>query len=200
MGVSDFSSNYTDRSNDYGFQFEFQCQKCGNGFLTDFKASKMGIASGILRAATSFFGGRGYGAARAGEHLKDALRGQAWDAAFREAVEQCKHKFKQCGRCGKWVCPERCWNPKHKLCEGCAPELGEEAAALKAQREVEALRDGAEGPEIQVCSACGHENENAKFCGDCGKPLQTANWACPKCQAKVSGDSKFCGSCGTKRA
>lgn len=38
----------------YGFQFEFFCDKCGNGHMSPFIASKVGVATGILRAAGSF--------------------------------------------------------------------------------------------------------------------------------------------------
>ena len=70
--------------------------------------------------------------AAASDQLKDALRGPAWDSAFRTAVEEGKQKFKQCSRCGKWVCPENCWNASKGQCETCAPDLQEELAAAQA--------------------------------------------------------------------
>ena len=85
MGLISFTANYTDRSNDSGYQFEFHCDKCGNGFLSTFQPSKIGIAGGLLRAAGGFFGGGLGRLASASGHIKDALHGPAWDAAFRVA-------------------------------------------------------------------------------------------------------------------
>lgn len=59
--------------------------------------------------------------------------GPEHDAALREAVEEGKQHFKQCTRCGKWVCPEACWNGKANLCEGCAPDYDKHLAANRAQ-------------------------------------------------------------------
>lgn len=139
MGLIQFTSNVTDHSNANGYQFEFHCDKRGNGYMSSFQANKVGMAGGFLRAASSLFGGSGAldGIAGAGDYLRDATRGQARDAAFARAVEEAKPRFRQCSRCGKWVCPEQCWNEKRGLCEACAPDLEEEAAAAQAQIAVE---------------------------------------------------------------
>ena len=115
MGLIAFTSNVTDHSNENGFQFEFHCDKCGNGYMTSFQPSKVGMAGGFLRAASSLFGGAGAldRIAGAGDYLRDSTRSQARDAAFARAVEEARPHFKQCSRCGKWVCPEQCWNAKH---------------------------------------------------------------------------------------
>ncbi len=34
----EFVRNYSDHSTDNGFQFEFTCNRCGNGYKTPFKA------------------------------------------------------------------------------------------------------------------------------------------------------------------
>ena len=34
-----FTRNYNDRSTEAGFQFEFYCDCCGNGFLSTFRQS-----------------------------------------------------------------------------------------------------------------------------------------------------------------
>ena len=45
------------------------------------------------------------------------------------------------------------------------------------------------------CSACGTENDAAaRFCRECGSPLQAS---CPTCGASVAPGSKFCSHCGT---
>ncbi|HTX62239.1 MAG TPA: adenylate/guanylate cyclase domain-containing protein, partial [Acidimicrobiales bacterium] len=47
---------------------------------------------------------------------------------------------------------------------------------------------------MRNCTACGAGNpEGARFCGDCGAPLDAA---CPKCGASVQQGKRFCNSCG----
>jgi hypothetical protein len=84
----------------------------------------MGMAAGVLRAAGSIFGGALGRAGWAGDQVKDVFRGKAWDDAFARAVEEGQQKFKQCTRCGKWVCPEVCWNEKRSLCVRAGPPRG----------------------------------------------------------------------------
>jgi hypothetical protein len=143
MAMIQFTRNYTDRSNEYGFQFEFQCDKCGNGHMSPFIANKAGLATSFLKAAGSFFGGTLSRVAYAGDHVKDALRGGAWDEAYGEAVAEAKQHFKNCTRCGHWVCPQVCWNEARGLCEACAPDLQEEAAHIQAKVAVEQAWDKA---------------------------------------------------------
>src|SRR6185295_12195850 len=134
MGAQAFTRNYVDHSNDTGYQFEFHCDKCGNGFRSTFHASALGVGSKIAKGLGSLFGGGSlWNAGVAADYAKDGLRGKAWDDAFQAAIEEIKPKFHQCTRCGQWVCPEVCWNAQRQLCEGCAPNLAEEAAAHQAQ-------------------------------------------------------------------
>jgi Double zinc ribbon len=49
-----------------------------------------------------------------------------------------------------------------------------------------------------TCSNCGKElRDNAKFCGDCGTPVQEKkpNW-CANCFAELPENTKFCLQCG----
>src|SRR4051794_3329179 len=122
MAMIEFTSNVSDHSNDNGFQFEFHCDKCNGGHMSTFVASKLGVATGLLRAASSLFGSSMLNnAAQAGQYAKDSVRGKARDDAFATAVAEAKQHFKKCSRCGKWVCPESCWNAGRGLCENCAP-------------------------------------------------------------------------------
>src|SRR5207248_7745511 len=57
MALIQFTRNHTDHSTDKGFQFEFFCDRCGNGFMSEFKTSATGMAASALHAAGSFFGG-----------------------------------------------------------------------------------------------------------------------------------------------
>lgn len=215
MTMIQFTRNYTDRSNNYGFQFEFHCDKCRNGHMSPFIANKMGIATGFLRAAGSLFGGTLSRAAYAGEHVKDALRGGAWDEAYAEAVEEGKKHFKHCTRCGQWVCPQACWNEARGLCEECAPNLQEEAAHIQAKVSVEQAWDKArkvdqvesldmKAHQSVAASACPHCNarvEGGKFCSECGKPLAAAKAAhCTQCGSEMKPNARFCAECGTPRA
>lgn len=210
MGLIAFTKNHTDHSNDQGFQFEFFCDHCGNGHMTAFQASKIGMAGGFLRAAGSLFGGVLGNVADAGDHVKDAMRGKARDEAFAKAVEEARPHFRQCSRCGKWVCPEQCWNPRRGLCEQCAPNLEEEAAAAQATAAKEQVWEKARQTDLVgdvdmktdrtvQCPHCGAKAEGGKFCPECGKPLSTKA-ACPKCGKQVAAGTKFCPECGAKMA
>jgi hypothetical protein len=216
MGLIRFTANHTDHCNNNGYQFEFHCDKCGNGFTSTFQASKVGMAGGFLRAAGSLFGsGALNNLAGAGDYLQDATRCQGRDAAFAKAVEEARPHFRQCSRCGKWVCPENCWNHKKNMCEECAPNLEKEAAAIQNQAAVDQIRTAAYSSDQirgevdvvhdvvtnQAAATCPHCNANTqgskKFCPECGKPLSTRT-NCPQCQAKLEAGTKFCGECGTK--
>lgn len=39
----------------------------------------------------------------------------------------------------------------------------------------------------------------AKFCGECGKTVQTEKVPCISCQAPINADAKFCGECGAQQ-
>ena len=208
MGIIPFTRNYTDHSNDTGYQFEFHCDKCGNGYRSTFQASALGVGSKIAKGLGSIFGGGNlWAAGQASEYMKDGLRGPAWDKAFQTAVEEIRPKFHQCTRCGKWVCPEVCWNEARALCEECAPDLQEEAASAQAQAAVEQVREKARAAkltedvdmaahQVAACPHCNARVEGGKFCPECGKPL-TSRATCKKCGATF--DGKFCPECGTPR-
>lgn len=206
MAMIELTRNFHDHSNDQGFQFEFLCDKCGNGHMTQFVANKMGMATSLLRAAGSIFGGALGSAANAGDHVKDMLRGKARDEAFAQAVEEGRKHFKQCTRCGHWVCPDVCWNEKRNLCESCAPDLAEEAAAAQAQAAVEQVQAKARATDLVAdvdmkqeqlasCPHCNARVQGGKFCPSCGKPL-SSKVACAKCGTEFTG--KFCPECGTR--
>ena len=64
MALTSFTRNYSDRCNDTGYQFEFYCDKCGNGHLSRFQASQLGILVKLVRAASWLVSGEG----RSGGH------------------------------------------------------------------------------------------------------------------------------------
>lgn len=206
MAMIQFTRNYSDHSNNQGFQFEFNCDKCGNGHMTRFVPNKMGMATSFLHAAGSMFGGAFGSAASAGDQLKDMMRGSARDEAFAQAVEEGRRHFKQCSRCGKWVCPDVCWNEAKGLCEECAPDLMTEAAAAQAQaavgqvhekaRQVDQTSDIDMSKNIMAqCPHCNARVQGGKFCPECGKAM-SSRLSCSRCGTEFTG--KFCPECGTK--
>ena len=204
-----FTRNYRDHSNETGYQFEFFCDKCGNGYRSAFSTSSLGLAASLFKAAGSFFGGGALSSVGQGaEHIKDAMRGPAWDSAYQAAIVEIMPKFHQCTRCGNWVCPESCWNEKRNLCEACAPDLHEEAASAQAHAAVEQVNtkaravDQTEGldlstPQIANCPHCdAHLAPNAKFCGECGTPVAAKKAFCAECGGELQAGAKFCPGCG----
>jgi hypothetical protein len=211
MGAIAFTRNYSDHSNDTGYQFEFHCDKCGNGYRSTFQASALGVGSKIAKGLGSFFGGGNlWAAGQAGEYMKDGLRGSAWDEAFQKAIAEIKPKFHQCTRCGHWVCPDVCWNAARQLCEACAPDLAEEASAMQAhiaaEQAGEKMRkvDQTEGfdPNAQMLAQCpsckARLAAGAKFCAGCGKPVAgpPQKQFCTGCGAQLAAGAKFCSGCG----
>jgi len=212
MAANAFTRNHRDHSNDTGYQFEFFCDKCGNGYRSSFQASALGVGAKVGKALGSLFGGKLWNAGVAADHLKDGLRGSAWDSAYNSAIEEIKPKFRQCTRCGQWVCPEVCWNEKRQLCEACAPDLAEEAASaqaqIAAQQAAEKLRgvDQTEGfdPRAEMLASCPHCSQRleagARFCASCGKPVtqtQAQKKFCTSCGTQLAAGAKFCSGCGT---
>jgi membrane protease subunit (stomatin/prohibitin family) len=207
-----FSRNYSDLSSNHGFQFEFFCDRCSNGFRTKFKPFSMGVVSSALDTASSLFGGIIGQAANVGDRVSSAGRERAHDQAFLEAAAELRPSFVQCPRCSSWVCRKSCWNTKRGLCKGCAPDLGVEMSAAQASRSVEEVWSHAAMSEEDKKLAEGNWKEtirascpechapqatNAKFCPDCGAKLKSSAF-CPECGEKLQPGAKFCGECGHK--
>ena len=72
MALIKFTRNYNDKSTDTGFQFEFYCDRCGNGFESTFQTSATGMLSQGLDTAASVLGRIFGGAARLGEGVHSA--------------------------------------------------------------------------------------------------------------------------------
>ena len=139
-----FVRNFDDLSTDKGYQFKFHCDKCGNGFMSRFQTSTLGMASSLFRAAGDIFGGFASGAANSAYEIQRAVGGKAHDSALAEAIEEGKTNFHQCTRCGTWVCPEVCWNEKAGQCQQCAPDFQKELSAAQAQAKADAVRQQAQ--------------------------------------------------------
>ena len=215
MALSDrieFTRNYEDLSTDRGFQYEFQCDRCGTGFRTRFRGMAGTGTSDLLNAASGLFGGLFGSAADLTERARSAGWQKAHDDAFVDAVRELKPDFIQCPRCSTWVCRKSCWNNKKGLCKECAPDLGVEMAAAQASKSVEEVWAHAAMAEEDKKLGAEHWREgirascpkceaplaaNAKFCPECGEKLKVKN-NCPSCGAKLNPKAKFCMECGEK--
>lgn len=208
MSMIRFTENYDDLSTDRGYQFKFYCDRCGNGFMSGFQTSITGVAGGLLNAAGSLFGGVLGRAGQGAYEIQRATGGKAHDDALQQAVEEVKPSFRQCKRCGKWVCPEVCWNPRRGLCLECAPDVEQEMSAAQAQATKDQVWQKAAATDytqkldmsrevVAYCPECGAKTQGSKFCPECGVQLR-AKSACPKCGAECEAGTKFCPECGAK--
>ena len=138
-----FTDNYQDRGTREGYQFEFFCKRCGNGYTSSFQHSVTGFGGRMLRMGGDLIGGSvGEKASEIGwdaEWMRDGIRGSTRDRALAKAVEEMKPHFDQCHRCGQWVCGQVCWNRERGMCVGCAPKLDQEIAGMQAAAQVQQL-------------------------------------------------------------
>jgi hypothetical protein len=227
MALIQFVRNYDDLSSERGFQFKFHCDKCGNGFMTQFETSTVGMAESVLGVASSLLGGWASSAGNAAREVERAVGGKLHDAALARAVEEARPNFRQCGRCGHWVCTQVCWNAQANLCTECAPDFTQQLAANQARAKADAARAQLETkasqtnyvsgvdmsadayvqapmpssntqPAKKLCGQCGAEVGDSKFCPECGKSVAAAAPIhCPQCGGEAKG-GKFCRNCGTK--
>ena len=206
MASIPFTGNYQDLSSNRGFQFKFFCEKCGNGYMSTFKANKLGMAASAAGAAAGLLGGIFGRAAASAQQLESLVGGPVHDSALKGAVEEIRPLFKQCTRCGQWVCEPVCWNKKAQLCEACAPDLDEELAAAQAQAAKEQVVEKAKGVDWlaqrdvatvtgALCPKCGAKTQGGKFCPECGATI-TVKKKCVSCGAEADGAPKFCPECG----
>ena len=211
MALIKFTRNHEDLSTDRGYQFKFFCDKCGNGYETKFETSAVGLAGTALQTLGQFFGGVLGRASYSTHDLQRLAQGKGHDQAFEHAVAEARGFFKQCSRCGKFVCPEVCWNAKRGLCEECAPDLQEEVSAAQAAAQVDQVRQKLTGTDLLQgmdvtseasarCPSCDAElKERSKFCPTCGARIQQQS-KCGSCGAACQPGAKFCPECGAKMA
>jgi membrane protease subunit (stomatin/prohibitin family) len=208
MALIQFTRNHSDHSTDKGYQFEFFCDRCGNGFMSEFRASMAGLTASALHAAGGLFGGIFGRASSSSYEIERMVRGPGHDKAFREAVEESKPNFRQCPKCSKWVCLATCWNEKRGLCYTCAPNVETELAAAQAQATVDQIQEKVRTLDMTksidltteaaaLCPHCGARTQGGKFCPECGKATRPKR-ACPRCGTEAESGTKFCPECGGK--
>jgi membrane protease subunit (stomatin/prohibitin family) len=205
MSLIQFVENYDDLSTDHGYQFKFYCDRCRNGYMSTFEPSLMGALGSAARVAGNIFGGIFSSAGSSSYEIQRAVGGKAHDDAIKKAVEEVRGKFHQCKRCGKWVCPDVCWNQSKMLCLDCAPDIQSELAHAQVEATVEQINSKVreqnmtkdldlEADAVALCPKCGART-NGKFCAECGATLAPKS-KCPKCAAEVKAGAKFCPECG----
>ena len=57
MALLQSTRNYRDLSTETGFRFEFFCDRCGNGYQTEFQSSALSTVSSALDVANNLFDG-----------------------------------------------------------------------------------------------------------------------------------------------
>lgn len=205
-----FTDNVRDLSNENGFQFEFVCERCGNGYRSPFITNVRERGRGLLRSAGSLFGGKLAELSGAADQLgfDRATNSAAKDKALAQGVEAVKDEFKQCRNCGNWVCVTVCWNDEIGQCLTCSPSVGDVLSAAQAAAQVEQIQqkartvdwtadlDMTERAKVR-CPACGASVQGGKFCPECGGPLAKKKF-CGNCGTEMDAGKKFCAECGEK--
>jgi hypothetical protein len=203
-GFTPFTSNYSDMSDENGYQFEFRCDNCGSGYRSEFIRSNVGTAGNLLSGASNLFGGLFGSASNAANTAKDLVDRGARDDALKRSSNEIMPLFTRCPRCNHWV-DETCWNAQRNLCIGCAPNLVTEMEATRSEVELQQMRDtlraetvfsGDTSARVTVCPNCQKPVGSEKFCANCGTPLGTAH--CTQCGGELATGARFCGSCGAK--
>lgn len=201
MPLTKFVSNVEDLSDDGGYKFRFKCDRCSDGFESQYSGSKANLLKTAMDVFTVFNPLGGFGG-RASQGLDRGLRGKERDAAYERAVNEAMSFFKKCSTCGHWVCPENCWNDKRGMCDRCAPESDQAAAREANRREIEkAVKSVTEvetgGVAVINCPVCNARTGSGKYCQGCGASL-VAKAACKNCKQPLELGVKFCGDCGAK--
>jgi hypothetical protein len=202
-----FTDNIRDLSNDQGYQFEFVCERCGNGYRSPFQADKVAKGRGLLRAVGQVAGGRLADLGYAADMLDRSTNSSAKDRAMAAAGQAVAGHFRQCRGCGQWVCDAVCWNAEIGQCLTCSPNVADELSRAQAAAQVQQLHEKAlevdwtKGLDMETrakvqCPHCSASITGGKFCPECGQAL-AARAECVTCGTTLDG-AKFCPECGTK--
>lgn len=203
-----FTDNVTDLSNQDGYQFEFRCERCGNGFRSAFRRDPRAMGQKLARGLSGMLGGPiaqvGYMADRL---LDRGTNSPAKDQALEAATVEIAPRFHQCRGCGDWVCGDGCWNADIGQCVRCSPVVVEELARLQAEARRTQLQQRLETVDLvggmslseqarPMCPSCGAQARGGRFCGECGGSLASTR-SCSGCGEAVEPSARFCTGCGT---
>jgi hypothetical protein len=192
-----------------GYQFEFHCERCGNGYRSPFQPNRKEQGRGLLRAAGSIFGGRASELANAAEmwQYDRSTNSKGKDRALAVAVESVQDEFRQCRGCGDWVCVPVCWNDQVGQCLVCSPSVAEEVSRAQAAAQKDQIWEKAKTVDwttdvdvttraVVTCPTCAAKVDGGKFCSSCGGKLATATF-CGNCGSELRAGAMFCSECGT---
>ena len=214
-----FTKNYDDLSTEAGFQYEFHCDNCGNGFKSTFKESttyksrkrteRFGNNAGFVgRLFGGVLGNLGSAIESGADMMRNRMedRSPQWrreqEESFDAAQEEVKGQFTKCPSCNNWVCSD-CWNEEEGLCIACAPRESTYVAKARNQAMRRNIDEQAETATVwhgkiesrtTICPHCGKPAGQGKFCNNCGQPLSLLK--CPQCGAQLQQGTKFCSECG----
>jgi len=218
-----FTRNYHDNSTDAGYQFTFNCDRCGDGVKSSFIESStykkqagrrlLGQGAGVVG---NLVGGKlrnlGYSVERGADILNERHYGQSpeWqkehEQAFERAQNESRRFFHRCPNCNSYVC-DHCWNEDGGLCTDCAPRQEVYVAQAHAQamrRNIDeagynaTVWQGNIESKTTICPTCGKPAGTGKFCNNCGASMDLKT--CPNCGAKNALSVRFCNNCGTNLA
>lgn len=207
-----FTGNVRDLCNENGFQWEFSCDRCGNGFQSPFAQNVASRGRGALRMAGQWFGGKLQTFSSGVEQFNNygywGEQSATKDQFFAKAVETVRPNFAQCRGCGSWVCGQFCWNTDVGQCMQCSPLASEELARAQSEARTYQLRERAHQqdliggvnvgePQALRCGTCGGSTGGGKFCQHCGTPM-IKKVSCGGCGADASPGASFCMQCGNQ--
>ncbi len=206
MSEMKLRDNFSDLSDETGFQFEFHCEHCGDSWRSDYVRYAAGTASKVLGTASSILGGFLGGASQAADGVSDAGYKTAHDKALEAAFERATSHFHRCRMCTSYVCAQ-CYNPDVNLCTGCAPSVEDTSNVALRSGEIDRATFGAyrkgwskshEAAEYVHCPECNARVNPAKFCPECGAKMSQEE-ACKACGKDIAAGVKFCPECGEKQ-
>ena len=223
-----FTSNYTDVSTYEGYQFEFHCQRCGNGYRSAFRHSVTGFGGRLAALGGGILGGEiGSRVQEVGllaQWDRSSTRGSTNDKRLLEASEDVAGHFVQCRGCAEWVCRDVCWDGRAGCCSRCVPPAPEPIPGFGPSGFGPGAGYGPPpgsnppptgghgpsgyGPPRVSLRHPGHPSSPAVCCTNCGATTAgrfcahcgtpLAPPACTGCGAPAQG-TPFCPQCGTPR-
>ena len=204
-GFTPFTENYSDLSDESGYQFEFRCDICG---------SAIGASSALQPGHGEHAAERREQHARRGlrrrlergRSAKDIADRGARDEALKKAANEIMPLFTRCPRTSHWV-DETCWNEARGLCVTARPSWparwrrrGRRSRSSRCSRpcSTETVSAATRATRTTVCTNCGKPVGSEKFCSNCGTPTGLAK--CTNCGNDLAPGTRFCGNCGSKVA
>lgn len=191
MALIPFTSNVSDVSTYDGYQFEFRCQRCGNGYRSEFRHSVTGFGGRLATLGGSLLGGEvGSRIEQVGmlaQWDRGGTRGSTNDRRLLEASHDVEGCFVQCRGCAEWVCRDMCFDGSAGCCTRCRPQQSVSSQQAVSSQQQPGRSGGTQCPNCGVATS-------GRFCGNCGCPV--APPSCTGCGAPTQG-TPFCPGCGT---